>query len=316
MSKAGRAVRSEGFQDRCRQLMVVIAGHDRDPRTLRGIAKLAKERLRLREDTGDRRLAELQDVAQQHHVVGALHTLRQCGARARVPQQVAPGEGAQVQVGDDDRSHVEILAIPWRPVASLFCRHNRFTADCPICSKGTVLDAGRTTGRRARPRAAAHPAGGRGKAPAQFSGPHVSAGPYQREHGGSYEVRLERVPGGVRLAQWSGGRLERRAPELPVADLLTLLAAVAERDLLPSRDSEALADVLRLEPAPGGADGAASPGRAGDLREELRVERRDGDRVRIARWLLYPSRGWELQDAPPMLPAARYAEAFRSFFAG
>ena len=145
----------------------------------------------------------------------------------------------------------------------------------------------------------------------------MSAGPYQREHGGSYEVRLERVPGGVRLAQWSGGRLERRAPELPAADLLTLLAAVAERDLLPARDSEALAEVLRLEPGPGGADrAAASPGRAGDLREELRVERRDSDRVRIGRWLLYPSRGWELQDAPPMLPAARYAEAFRSFFAG
>jgi hypothetical protein len=22
---------------------------------------------------------------------------------------------------------------------SLFCRHNRFTAECPICSKGSVL---------------------------------------------------------------------------------------------------------------------------------------------------------------------------------
>ena len=145
----------------------------------------------------------------------------------------------------------------------------------------------------------------------------MSTGPYQREDGGSYEVRLERVPGGVRLAQWSGGRLERRAPELPAADLLTLIAAVAERDLLPARDSEVLAEILRIERRGGAGDGlAASPGLSGDLREELRVERRDGDRVRVGRWLLYPSRGWELQDAPPMLPAARYAEAFRAFFAG
>ena len=143
----------------------------------------------------------------------------------------------------------------------------------------------------------------------------MSSGPYLREHGGSYEVRLERVPGGVRLAQWSGGRLERRAPELPAADLLGLVAAVAERELLPAGDAGALTQVLRVEPgAEEGQAVAASPGHAGDLREELRVERRDGDVVRVARWLLYPSRGWELQDAPPMLPAARYAEAFRSFF--
>ncbi|HKP91907.1 MAG TPA: hypothetical protein VJT75_18210, partial [Thermoleophilaceae bacterium] len=62
------------------------------------------------------------------------------------------------------------------------------------------------------------------------------------------------------------------------------------------------------------ADGrfAASAGRSGDLREELRVEPLDGGRVRVGRWLLYPSRGWELQDAPPMMPAARYAEALRN----
>ena len=236
-------------------------------------------------------------------------------------------------------------------VSSLFCRHNRFTADCPICSKGTVLDPERTARSRARPKPRSGAPGRRRaetSAPVQFSGPHVSSGPYLREHGGSYEVRLERVPGGVRLAQWSGGRLERRAPEIPAADLLglalsalwqqkartllttlgvvfgsfvlavdllTLVAAVAERELLPAGDTGALAEVLRVEPgADGGQAVAASPGRAGDLREELRVERRDGDVVRVARWLLYPSRGWELQDAPPMLPAARYAEAFRSFF--
>ena len=55
-------------------------------------------------------------------------------------------------------------------------------------------------------------------------------------------------------------------------------------------------------------------GRAGDMREELRVEPRDHGMLRIARWLLFPSRGWELQDAAPMLPASRYAEALAAFF--
>jgi hypothetical protein len=200
-------------------------------------------------------------------------------------------------------------------VSSLFCRHNRFTADCPICSKGTVLDADRAAGRRPRPKPArgggARRARSERPAPRQFSGPHVSTGPYERDDGGRYEVRLERVPGGVRLAEWSGGQLERRAPELPAAGFAELVSAALTEDLLPPRDAGALASALR--PAEGGPaappGSAASPGRSGDLREELRVEPLDGGRVRVGRWLLYPSRGWELQDAPPMMPAARYAEA-------
>ncbi|MBA3840588.1 MAG: hypothetical protein H0X55_09900, partial [Thermoleophilaceae bacterium] len=53
----------------------------------------------------------------------------------------------------------------------------------------------------------------------------------------------------------------------------------------------------------------ASPGRSGELRDELRVERIDGDRLRIARWVFRPGTGWDLLDAPTMLPARRYAEA-------
>jgi hypothetical protein len=48
------------------------------------------------------------------------------------------------------------------------------------------------------------------------------------------------------------------------------------------------------------------------MQEELRVERLDGDRLRIGRWILRPGAGWELQEAPVMLPAARYAEAIRA----
>ncbi|HEX8067557.1 MAG TPA: hypothetical protein VF520_13645 [Thermoleophilaceae bacterium] len=220
-------------------------------------------------------------------------------------------------------------------MSPLFCRHNRFTADCPICSKGTVLDPERGTGRRpAKP--ASRRSGGRAGAGGrtaggatgtrQFSGPHVKAGPYERPDGGRYEVRLERVPGGLRLAQWSGGSLERRAPELPAADLAGLVAAALEGDLLEERDRRALAAAVPAaepvaasagavdgEPA-GAAPGAgepygASPGRAGDMREELRVDGVGDGRLRVGRWVFWPGRGWELQDAPPMFPAARYAEA-------
>ena len=35
----------------------------------------------------------------------------------------------------------------------------------------------------------------------------------------------------------------------------------------------------------------------------------DGERVRIARWVNRPGRGWQLQEAPVMLPSGRYVEA-------
>ena len=219
---------------------------------------------------------------------------------------------------------------------SLFCRHNRFTADCPICSKGTALDPGRggrrrspgtsTTTRRRSERGGPTPA---------FSGPQVSAGPYDDSDGVRYIVRLERVPGGLRLGEWAGSELRRRAPVLAAADLAGLIAAAA--DVLPERDAAALAAAVGTEPgeqddggaagaAPGPVDGAAaraaagpdeataaepgvSRGRAGDFREELRVEALTGGRLRVARWMLRPGGDWELRDAAPMLPAARYAEA-------
>jgi hypothetical protein len=127
-----------------------------------------------------------------------------------------------------------------------------------------------------------------------YQGPYAAAGPYEDE-GQHYEVRLERVPGGLRLAEWQAGSLRKRAPVLGAADLLTLVEQAAQRELLPS--------VPDLRPW------GSSPGRTGELRDELRVEPLEGDRVRIARWILRPNFGWELQEAPVMLPAARYVEA-------
>jgi hypothetical protein len=185
-----------------------------------------------------------------------------------------------------------------------FCRHNRFFAECPICSKGTVLDPSRSATRR--PASSPRPAGGgrrRSTAPAAgvpraSRGPFVSAGPYD-----GAEIRLERVPGGLRMASWRGGQIERTAPVLDAADAPALLAEAATKELLtppPGEEGAAQGEV--------GAFGA-SPGRSGELRDELRVERIDERRIRVARWILRPNRGWELQEAPVMLPPGRFTQA-------
>jgi hypothetical protein len=182
-----------------------------------------------------------------------------------------------------------------------FCRHNRFLADCPICSKGTVLDQTRVAAPRRAPartggsRRAARPAAGAAR---PSRGPFAAAGPYD-----GAEVRLERVPGGLRMAAWRGGQIDRVAPVLDAADVAALLVDAAAKNLLPPSGEEAA--TAAAEPGSFGA----SPGRSGELRDELRVERIDGEHVRVARWIMRPNRGWELQEAPVMLPPKRFGEA-------
>jgi hypothetical protein len=192
----------------------------------------------------------------------------------------------------------------WRLISDTvptFCRHNRFVADCPICSKGTILDPAQQAPRR-KP-APARSGSRRGVRPAAdlartSRGPFVAAGPYD-----GAEVRLERVPGGLRLASWRGGQIERTAPVLASADLPGLLAEAVTEGLLSLDDGGG---------PPAQRPYGASAGRTGELRDELRVEPLEGDRVRVARWIMRPNRGWELQEAPVMLPPQRFAEAFMS----
>ena len=188
---------------------------------------------------------------------------------------------------------------------STFCRHNRFVADCPICSKGTVLDPNRKPERRPRPATVRRPGA---KRPVQAAsgvrvsrGDFASAGPYEDGR----EVRLEKVPGGLRLAIWQAGQLVKDAPVLALEDLPGMLGSAAEQGLLEPTEIP-----IGGDPAIG-AHGA-SPGRTGELSDELRVERLDDDRVRIARWIMRPNRGWELQEAPVLLPADRFRRALGS----
>ena len=181
-----------------------------------------------------------------------------------------------------------------------FCRHNRFVAECPICSKGTVLDPNQAgTRRRSTPSGARRPSKPALNLARTSRGPFVSAGPYD-----GAEIRLERVPGGLRLAAWRGGQIERTAPVLAVGDLPGLLAEAVAQELLALDGEDGPAAAL-AEPGTYGA----SPGRTGELRDELRVERIGDDQVRVARWVMRPNRGWELQEAPVMLPPKRYGEA-------
>jgi hypothetical protein len=190
---------------------------------------------------------------------------------------------------------------------SRFCRHNRFVAECPICSKGTVLDPNRKAERRPRPASGAARRPGARRAPSAASGVRVSrgdfaaAGPYDDGR----EIRLEKVPGGLRLAAWHAGQLVKSAPVLALGDLPAMLRSAAEQGFL--EQAELVTDG---DPALG-AHGA-SPGRTGELRDELRVERLEDDRLRIARWIMRPNRGWELQEAPVLLPAERFLGALAS----
>ncbi len=202
-------------------------------------------------------------------------------------------------------------------VNSLFCRHNRFTADCPICSRGTLLDPGRGGARRGSGRSssgASTPTRSGARRPSSAGAarspgyPSAEVGPYEDGEARRYAVRLERVPGGLRLAEWSGGEIRRRAPRLAVDDLPSLVEAAAERGVLDGAEAEALR--VAVVAAEGSLGLGVSPGRAGDLRDELRVEPLEGaGLVRVARWMLRPGTGWELREAPVMLPGARYLEA-------
>jgi hypothetical protein len=121
------------------------------------------------------------------------------------------------------------------------------------------------------------------------------------------EIRLERIPGGLRLAAWRGGQIDRVAPVVDVKDVASLLQKAVENEVLDPSPGPTAA-----EPAAAPGTFGGSPGRAGELRDELRMERLDDGRVRMARWIMRPNRGWELQEAPVMLPARRFAQALES----
>jgi hypothetical protein len=134
-------------------------------------------------------------------------------------------------------------------------------------------------------------------------GPYASVGPYD-----GAEIRLERVPGGLRMAAWRGGQIERLAPVVDAKDVPALIGEAVEKGLLAAPAERGSDPLTNAEPGIFGG----SLGRTGELQDELRVERVDGDRVRIARWIMRPNRGWQLQEAPVLLPSQRFTQALAS----
>ena len=213
-----------------------------------------------------------------------------------------------MEVGDDRGSHGGASS----QAVSLFCRHNRFVADCPICSKGTVLEAGAAPPGAPRHGGGARTAARRSRRPRPSGPQRASAG--LRGRGRRALRGAPRAGPGRRPSGRVGGlALRRRAPVLARADL-TRLAGGAHRRwrrATPTRWPPPRPPAGERPPPASGRQ----PGRTGDFKEELRVEPMDDGRVRVARWVLRPGAGWQLQDAPPMLPATRYAEALAALFA-
>ena len=222
---------------------------------------------------------------------------RPAARRAGPAQHVGAVQGAEVEVGDDGRGHARMVAARHysRPLVPTFCRHNRFVADCPICSKGTVLDPAQQAPRR---RQAPSRSGARRAAKA--GGRH-----------GAHLARAVRVRGPLRRRGGAAGARARRAAAGLVArrsDRAHRPGARAQRPARPARR--------------GGRRGAAAARRRrrhGAAAEPGRLRRRapaapascatscassavEDDRVRVARWIMRPNRGWELQEAPVMLP--------------
>ena len=170
-----------------------------------------------------------------------------------------------------------------------------------------MLDTQRKPERRPRPApGGARKRGGAAPAPS-YKGPFATAGPYRDEEL-QYEVRLERVPGGLRLGAWTAGSIQRMPSRIKLADMPRMLEDAVERAVIGQPDME-LVSAATAEGNGGVGGFGRSPGRSGELRDELRVERLDDGWIRIARWIDRPNRGWELQEAPVMLPAPRYVEA-------
>ena len=111
-------------------------------------------------------------------------------------------------------------------------------------------------------------------------GPYAAAGPVRRGHRGAPRARARRAAAG-RVAGGAdrpeGARAGRVRPP-------GLLADAADKGLV---EATAAGDARRRV-AEGGY--GASPGRTGEMRDELRVERVGAGRVRIARWILRPER--------------------------
>ena len=258
-------MQARSLQRRRDEHVVVVAGADHDLAALgRGPDRGQHRRGQLQHLLGAP-LAQLEQVAEHHHAVGAGERAGQPLGGLGATGHVGVRDGAQVQIGDHGGGHGahiltgRVAVLPPQPV------HRRLP---------DLLEGHRPRG-RARVHAAAVARRQRAQGPAE-----AGAGVTRPERG-QPRVRGRRRRSGT-WSGWSGcpvgfgwpsGRvrtLRRRAPVLAAADLVRLAEASAQA--VGAADGQALAAAAATEPGDPAPGPAVSKGRTGDFKEELRVE--------------------------------------------
>ena len=189
-------------------------------------------------------------------------------------------------------------------MSSLFCRHNRFTAECPICSKGSVL--AREAPERVKP---AKPASTRSKsAVAQGGGGDASRATRTSRPSRSSTRRASTRCGSRRCPAACGWRVARGRARAPRPGAARVRAA--RRCSTRRAGARWWASTWRTrEPQAEGIGGKRGPRGRHEGGAAAGAPRPSPASSASARWIFWPGTGvgWELQEAPVMLPEARFA---------
>ena len=90
----------------------MVSGHEHHLPGSQRPGQLLEQRPGDLERGGERSLAQLEDVAEQHESVGAVHDLSEARPHLWSASHVVAGPQAEVQVGDDDGAHGRDLGSP------------------------------------------------------------------------------------------------------------------------------------------------------------------------------------------------------------
>ena len=104
----GREVASlhaQAVEPGARQRVVVVAGHERHAPVGGHLAQALEQGACQLDQVGHAPLAQLEHVAEQHHVVGAGQRLHEPVANGREPNHVGPAQQPEVEVGDHGEVH-------------------------------------------------------------------------------------------------------------------------------------------------------------------------------------------------------------------
>ena len=105
-----RSLEAAALEPVVEQVVVVVSRHHHDPSAADRGPELVEERSRQLERLRQRAVAQLDRVAQQHDLVGALDLGPQGLAELWAAEQVDVAARAEVEVGEDQRAHDHMVA--------------------------------------------------------------------------------------------------------------------------------------------------------------------------------------------------------------